>query len=307
MGDTVVHKREGHSGGPCLTFYSASVCVITEEVADLAAAAKRKGAVESTASVVGGGNPLVQELLDGLKGSKAGGSADKKGSKVVHLVKNVAPLPATVVERIQDGAFVDFAFFPVFDDGPGEAGDWRASPGEGGENGGGKRKPPKEVPDLSGWSTCFTLFQVAWASSKPEMWVPLAAYRESIFKLARRYRWGQVARYDRRFRQEAAGKSDVQWEVENLSLLLDVVHTANETREESRGDSRRSVGGGGVSGRRAEGVKGSRHCFKYNSEADKCSYGAKCKFQHVCRKCGGEHPVYQCSRAGLGKDRASSS
>ena len=49
------------------------------------------------------------------------------------------------------------------------------------------------------------------------MWVPLATYREVIFKLAKRHQWSQVARYDRRFRQEAAGKDDVRWEEENLS------------------------------------------------------------------------------------------
>lgn len=42
------------------------------------------------------------------------------------------------------------------------------------------------------------------------MWVLLAAYREIIFKLAKRHQWSHVARYDRRFRQEAAGKEDVK-------------------------------------------------------------------------------------------------
>ncbi len=138
------------------------------------------------------------------------------------------------------GLVVDFAFFPVFDDGPGEPGDWKASQGEPGESPAagtaGRRKSTKEVPDLAGWSTCFTLLQVAWASSKPEMWVPLAAYREVIFKLAKRHQWSQVARYDRRFRQEAAGKDDVRWDEENLSLLLDIVHTIARHRERwSRG------------------------------------------------------------------------
>ncbi len=142
---------------------------------------------------------------------------------MVHLLKNQPPLPSKVVERIREGSFVDFAFFPVFDDGPGEAGDRKLSSSEASESssgGFGKRKNPKEVPDLAGWSTSFTLFQVAWASSKPEMWVPLAAYREVIFKLAKRHQWAQVAWYDRRFRQEAADKDDVKWEEENLSLLL---------------------------------------------------------------------------------------
>ncbi len=66
---------------------------------------------------------MVQKLLDGLKEVRAEESEDKKAARVVHLIKNQPPLPTKVVERIKEGSFVDFAFFPVFDDGPGEAGD----------------------------------------------------------------------------------------------------------------------------------------------------------------------------------------
>ncbi len=40
-----------------------------------------------------------------------------------------------------------------------------------------QKKSIEEIPSLQDWSTCFTLYQVAWATSNPEMWVPLAAYR----------------------------------------------------------------------------------------------------------------------------------
>ncbi len=147
-----------------------------------------------------------------------------------------------VVERIREGSFIDFAFFPVFDDGPGEAGDWKVNQGLFGESSAsgvaGRKKSAKEVPDLAGWSTCFTLFQVA---CKPKMWAPLAAYREVIFKLAKRHQWSQVARYDRRFRQEVAGLKDVRWQEENLSLLLDIVHSTPQGKPKPKQ-------GAGVSG-----------------------------------------------------------
>ncbi len=270
--------------------------MVTDEVAELAEAARSKGATEAPAGEKREERPLVQKLLDSLKEAGAGESEDKKSSRVVHLIKNLPPLPTKVVERIKEGSFVDFAFFPVFDDGPGEAGDWRSSPGEASESSGGggsKRKSPKEVPDLAGWSTCFTLFQVAWASSKPEMWVPLATYRESIFKLAKRHQWNQVARYDRRFRQEAAGKDTVKWEEENLSLLLDVVHSTPSSKAEPR----QSAGGGDPLGRKAE-PRRKGACFRFNRGEGRCTFGAQCKFSHTCSNCGGDHPATQCNRPG---------
>jgi len=275
--------------------FTSVLLVATDKVAELAEEARSKGAAGVPAGEKGG-EPLVQKLLDGLKEAKAEESGERKAAKVVHLLKNQPPLPSRVVERIREGSFVDFAFFPVFDDGPSEAGDWKFGSNEtseGSSGGLGKRKSPKEVPDLAGWSTCFTLFQVAWAASKPEMWVPLAAYREVIFKLAKRHQWTQVARYDRRFRQEAAGKSDVKWEEENLSLLLDVVHTAPQVKTEPR----QGTGGGGLPFRKPE-PRRKGACFRFNRGEGRCNFGAQCRFSHVCSNCGGEHAAFQCSRLG---------
>jgi len=62
-----------------------------------------------------GEEPLFQRLVDSLKDSRA--EKEKKAPKVVHLLKNQPPLPSKVVERIKERAFVEFATFPVFDDG----------------------------------------------------------------------------------------------------------------------------------------------------------------------------------------------
>ncbi len=132
--------------------------------------------------------------------------------------------------------------------------------GESSSNGATSRKKAvREVPDLPGWSTYFTLFQVAWATGKPDMWVPLAAYREVIFKLAKRHQWSQVTRYDRRFRQEAAGKDEVKWDEENLSLLLDIVQATPQGKTETRQ-------GAGVSGTSSSRMEPRRRgaCFRFN-------------------------------------------
>ena len=48
----------------------------------------------------------------------AGNKDVKKVPKTVHLVKNLQPLPAKIVEAIRKGNFVDFAWFPVLEEGP---------------------------------------------------------------------------------------------------------------------------------------------------------------------------------------------
>ena len=111
-------------------FTSVSLWFI-DKVAQLAEEVRSKGAAVAPAGTKGGEELLFRKLLDSLIDSKAEEKDEKKAPKVVHLLKNQPPLPSKVVERIREGSFIDFAFFPVFDDGPGEAGDWtleRAQP-----------------------------------------------------------------------------------------------------------------------------------------------------------------------------------
>jgi len=174
------------------------------EGASLVMKAKEAGAASLPEAMGVTTGPLLEKLLSSMSDKGSVGKEAGRAQKAVHLIKNVQPLPKKVVEAIQDGNFVDFAWFPVLEEGPTE-GDWKEGPGEldgrSSSSSERKRRERKEVPDLSMWSTCFSLFQVAWASHKPDMWLPLTAYRETIFRLARRHPWAQVVKYDRRFRQ----------------------------------------------------------------------------------------------------------
>ncbi len=231
--------------------------------------------------------PLLKKLLNSMSGAVADKKEETKVQKTVHLVKNLQPLPKKIVEAIQDGIFVEFAWFPVLEEGPSE-GDWKESPGECSESPGqssGRKKEWKEVPDLSKWSTCFSLFQAAWAKHKPEMWLPLTAYREIIFKLARRHPWAQVVKYDRRFHQEAAGRDDAKWDEERVPLVVDLLCSSSQ----SKGDGKMSGNGNGTLQKKGA-------CFRFNRASGNCLYGQNCKFAHVCSGCGGEHPLLQCSK-----------
>ena len=264
------------------------------EGASLAKKAKEAGAVSLPEAKVTAPGPLLEKLLSSMSEKVAGGKDMNKMQKSVHLIKSVQPLPKKWVEAIQEGNFVDFAWFPVLEEGPTE-GDWKDCSGEMGDSCGSpskkKRKERKEVPDLSKWSTCFSLFQVAWASHKPDMWLPLTAYRETIFRLARRHPWSHVVKYDRRFRQEASGREDVKWEKEKVSLVMEVMNSPAQSKGEAKG----SGGSSGTIPKRGD-YKKKGTCFRYNKVNGNCLYGSQCKFSHVCSNCGGEHPLFQCNK-----------
>lgn len=246
-------------------------------------------------SEVAAPGPRLARLLSSVAGTESCDKDPKGGQTAVHVVKNLQPLPRRIVEAIREGNFVDFAWFPVLEEGPIE-GDWKEGPGETeggqGSSSGRRRKEVREVPDLSKWSTCFSLFQAAWAAHKPEMWLPLTAYREIIFKLARRHPWAQVVKYDRRFRQEAAGNVETRWDEERVPLVVDLLCSAAQEKGE-----RKSYGGStGTLPRKSE-ARRKGACFRFNRGNASCMYGAQCRFAHVCESCGGEHPAVQCPKA----------
>ncbi len=92
----------------------------------------------------------LKKLFCDTKGSGAGGEEETKKPYVVHLIKGLPPLPGKTVAKIQGGAFVEFAKFPVFDQGRRE-GEWMDERSERDSSGATKlslsqkRKGPREV------------------------------------------------------------------------------------------------------------------------------------------------------------------
>lgn len=255
---------------------------------ELAERAKAAGAAVLPGTAEVEPEPVRRKLLSSA--AEEGANGGPKSSKPVHLIKNVQPLPRKTVEAIQEGAFVEFAYFPVLEEGPVD-GEGRDGQGDSGEGNGSsrKKKERREVPDILWWSTCFSLYQAAWATKEPKMWLPLSAYREVIFRLARRHPWALVAKYDRRFRQEAAALESPKWEKEKMTLIWEIMPPSGQSKGEGRGYG----AGGDVSSKRNEPRK-KGYCFRFNKEGGNCVFGQQCRFGHSCAKCGGDHPRYRC-------------
>ena len=71
----------------------------------------------------------------------------------------------------------------------------------------------------------------------------------------------------------------------------------SKSRSGSKGKGKGKQGGGkgeGKQGKKGGGKGRGGPCYAYNNHWERCR-NANCKFAHVCTKCGGKHPVYQCS------------
>ena len=84
----------------------------------------------------------------------------------------------------------------------------------------GKKKIKLQVPDVSWWNSCFTLFERAMEWSGHRRGAELGAYKEFISSMARTRRWEQVQKYDWEFRKAAAGQEDMSWAEVNSTLFV---------------------------------------------------------------------------------------
>ena len=76
------------------------------------------------------------------------------------------------------------------------------------------------MPDASMWGSCFTLFERAALLADPARGPELNAYRETIQRAARTHQWDFVRRYDRQFRQSAAGDASRSWAKLDSTLFM---------------------------------------------------------------------------------------
>ena len=236
-------------------------------------------------------------MATAASGSEAAAGSARKSDRVC-VVEGLPPLIGSMVDRIEKREFVEFTEFPVFDGTrkPGEWGSERVSPTDkgGSPSKDAKRKGPREVPDVSWWGTCFSLYERVWVRNKPEVADALCAYREAIAGMARKHPWDYIARYDRAFRMKAAGNSDVAWSKVDAALLVNEIAARTWALGGQSGSASR-VGSGYPSGNGPRRVRKATVgvCRWFIAEGH-CGYGHSCKFRHICFTCGGGHPAAVC-------------
>lgn len=131
---------------------------------------------------------------------------------------------------------------------------------------------------------CFSLFEAARVKAKSsELAETLRAYREVIVDMARRHKWEFVSQYDRYFREEAAGKSEMVWNRADATLLVrEVSHPEAKAMNRDTGGlmARGGQASASMSQRRDRKQPGvaSDLTSKHNGL---CSFGQQCRFVHA--------------------------
>ena len=257
----------------------------------------------------GDGGWAVQAAAEKL--ARAGGSgrqADDSSKKPgpVKLGAGLLAVPGVLAGRIRRGEYVDFAELPpALPDGSTagvqsseqllivQAADYR--------------RTRRRVPDVTVWIRCFILFAGTVATEEPERLMDLLGYMDAIVRAAQKFAWPACEEYDRRFLQMVAGDDSRPWARLDAGL-----YTECFTAQALTGPTARDTGRGGQAGQAAgprkrprepAGAELAEHdraeagapvCGKYNRYRGDCKFGVRCRFQHVCSKCKGQHPVSQC-------------
>ena len=169
------------------------------------------------------------------------------------------------------------------------------------------------IPDLATWVQCFGLFSAAVARRRPERLPDLMAYMSIVAKASQKYKWPSWVIYDQNFRAEIAGTSSQLWAKVDPSIYAQCFTgqalSAENWCTQCQGLDHPSYrcpynkpqkrSWGAAFGHTPPRMPlppsaASSACLKYNRYNGYCKYGRQCRFQHVCNRCGGPHPIQKC-------------
>ena len=178
------------------------------------------------------------------------------------------------------------------------------------------------IPEFATWAQCFAVYTAVLATKEPLRVPDLMGYMAIIARVSLKCKWPSWIVYDQNFRQEAAEHQIKTWAWVDPSIYAQcftnmavsaegwckhcqsIEHASEACPIRPQGARKRpwqptpgSVAQFNPPAKKASA--GSTVCIKYNKYAGDCKYGAKCRYQHICDKCGGAHP--RCATGPPGK------
>ena len=164
------------------------------------------------------------------------------------------------------------------------------------------RAKRKTIKDIYTWVSCFALYVTVLATKYPDRTPAMMAYLLTILRAQREYEDPAWRTYDESFREMAASTGLKDWSKPDESIFTRVFtgrarkvqlcnhcslagHTADDcpqSRKRPR-ESRQLL--------RAQGRQ-SNICWDYNE--GRCKF-TPCKYRHICDRCSGRHPRYECT------------
>ena len=206
------------------------------------------------------------------------------------VTPNRPPIPASLIQRINNGEYIDMEEmlpdnFPI------------------GELSSGKEKgkqKPYPVPSILAWAECFVSYIGVLAMHQPARTPDLLAYMGVILYAARRYEGEEWRMYDANFRKQAAAVGVSKWAEVNPSLWTMAFSNAVASDycshclsiDHKSGDCKKA-GDKAEKDKKAPNQPHVPICRDWNK--GRCG-SATCDYRHVCMECHGEHPETLCCR-----------
>ena len=157
-----------------------------------------------------------------------------------------------------------------------------------------KRKP---VTDIITWVQCFSRYTAAMSQSYPECTPGFMSHMITVLKAYAEVEEPAWWEYDEAFREKMASTGNRSWKGMDVSLYQELCGSRPRRRVTVPTNELKNAGKAALGKRSGEVRKKAHVCWMFNE--GECTYGARCKFPHVCEVCQGSHPKRHCnSRSG---------
>ncbi|KAJ1210455.1 hypothetical protein NDU88_005819 [Pleurodeles waltl] len=178
-----------------------------------------------------------------------------------------------------------------------------------------ERNRVRKERNFDNWLDAFRIMACIIVEKFPHCAKDLWLYESKIHKAQRQFSGEAWLDYDKGFRLKMQAHPDMEWDEEAVAGYMHKMMVAREARnwahkgeQPFRGSFQKSRHEKGKPYQKRQpytqwkgpqtGRTVATICYKF--EKDECTWGAACKFRHVCSACGGGHPASECKRGGGG-------
>ncbi|KAJ1115414.1 hypothetical protein NDU88_003638 [Pleurodeles waltl] len=178
-----------------------------------------------------------------------------------------------------------------------------------------ERTRVRKERNFDNWLDAFRIMACIIVEKFPHCAKDLWLYEAKIHEAQRQFTGEAWLEYDKGFRLKMQGHPDMEWDDEDVAGYMHKMMVAREARnwahkgeQPFRGSFQKNRHEKGKPYQKRQpytqwkgtqtGRTVSAICYKF--EKDECTWGAACKFRHVCSACGGGHPASECKKGGGG-------
>ncbi|KAJ1204302.1 hypothetical protein NDU88_008081 [Pleurodeles waltl] len=176
-----------------------------------------------------------------------------------------------------------------------------------------ERNRVRKERNFDNWLDAFRIMACIIVETFPHCAKDLWLYESKIHEAHRQFSGDAWLDYDKGFRLKMQAHPEMEWDEEDVEGYMHKMMVAREARNWTQ-KGEQPFRGNFTKNRQEKGKpypkrqpftqwRGSQAartapaiCYKF--EKDECSWGAACKFRHVCSACGGGHPAAECKRGG---------